>query len=198
MSNNNLMINEIRVYKEHAKALQAIMPVIKAFDGKVLNKKLTTAMNETVLPDGLSYTFSYCIEYGVFRISCYNHNRSFEAGKDTYGYTSWGYVTNEYGIVRVDKIDDLMGTDTGKYRINAAAINAKIEECIAYYEKLASDLEASFENQDAIKEEFKNIVAEFVAFRHKYSYQTLEKLGILYELRYIGNSSTKDYSIKTW
>ena len=198
MLRNRMLVNTIRVYREHVKAMESIIPVVESFDGKVINKRFETALNEVALPDGLKYYFSYRIEYGCFKISGYNSNRSFPNEPDDLGYCSYSYVDNECFNVRVDKVEETMNTDTGKLRIKSGIIIQKIYECMAYNTRLADELENAMNNQDDIRKEFQEVVNQLVAFNKKYSYNVRNKLGIYYDLEYRGDSACKDYSIKTY
>lgn len=199
MSRENLLTNEIRVYRENAAALRTAKETITKFDGKVYNKRLDTALNETTLPEGIEVRFTTYQEYGQFKVRVFNANRSFKGDLNSYGEPTWCYVTNDTAEVRIGKLEEVFElTDTYKYKIKADTINEMLEKHAEYLEKCASSLEYALENQETIVNEFQEICNAFTAFNHKYDYNIREMLGILYSLQYNGSSNLKEYRIKTY
>ena len=193
---NELINAEIRVYRDHVTAIKAIIGVVKTMDGKIYDKRVETAMNKAV--EG--YFFYTYTKYGELSIEGHNSiNRSFTSGIDSLGYKSTGYVTNDTFTCRAGKFEDVFTTtDSGKWRIKASAIIPKLEECAAYNERLANDLEEAIINHDTMVKELQEIANKMIDFKHKYSYVVRELFGLNYDLEYRGSTNTKDYSIKTW
>lgn len=198
-STRKTMINATaKAYREHAAALRAIVPVISKFDGKILDKRLETAMNAAALPDGMKYHFSWSANYGEFRISAYNHNRSYKETPDTPGgYACTGYIKNESICVYVGKYADVFDTTPGgKWRIRAAAIIPAIEAEANRAENDAAEVEKALENRAAMVAELQAIADQLRAFEKKYSHEARDLNGVYYSLNYCGSSDTRDYSIR--
>lgn len=199
MSRENYIINTIRVYRENAAALRSIKNTVKGFDGKVLNKRLETALNNTTLPDGISAHFTAGIDYDYFKISVYNYNRSFPNDPNSDGYVSTCYVDNETTNASIGKANEIFAQNSNyNYLVNADIIIEKLEEKAAYNERKAADLEKALKDRETIVKEFQDICTAFAEFNHKYDHTVLESLGILYSMRYDGSTNLKDYTIKTW
>lgn len=193
-----MMSATARVYREHAAALRAIIPVVSKFDGKIIDKRFETAMNAAELPRGLEYHFSYATTCGGLEIGAYNYNRSYKETPETPGgYACTGYVQNERANVYAGAYADVFETTPGgKWRIRAAAIIPAIEAEAERAEKDAADVEQAAENRAAMVEELQAIADRLRAFEKKYSHEARDLNGLYYSLNYCGSTSTRDYSIR--
>lgn len=189
------IVNTVRVYREHADALRAIIPAVEAMDGKMLNKKLDDAMNAATLPAGLKYHFAWGSGHSRFKIEAYNCNRSYKETPDTPdGYACTGYIDNERTYLSIDFDQATTPTESGKSRINAAAIVEALEEEAQHNEKRAAALEETDGAQ--MLKDAQAISDALRVYREKYDTRSRELYGL--DIRIERNSGKyNNYELRT-
>ena len=198
-----LMENTARVYRENAIALRAIIPVVKKFEGKVINKRFETAMNE-VKTDGIDVLYDYQFRCGDFHISVYNRNRSFtEVKDDPEAYACTCYVDNETADAWCGEKSEVFmpyeyGTANDSRLQNVALVVSKIEEKASKLERYSDDIDKAIETKETMREELQDIASRLSSFNNKYDLIVRDLLGLSYYLQYVGDSDKKDYSIKNY
>ena len=187
---------QIQAFKDFATAARAIIPVIKSFDGKVCNKRLETALQNTDIP-GCDFWFSTSHKSYQYEIQGYTRKRDYKNEPDSNGYCSTGYISYDHFTCALEPEKAFTIDDNGNYRINADAIINKLNEVANYQESQAAALEKGLSDYEIMREELQDIADRLRAFNSKYDSIARSMLGMSYSLDYRGNSSYKDYSIKT-
>ena len=181
---------QIRAYKDFSMVAMAIIPVVKSFDGKVLNKRFADALNNATLPAGCDFWFAV-EKSSRFDIKCHTNNRSYKNAPDRNGYSSTSYIEYSDCYISLD-VDDALNDG----RINADAIIDVIKEKSAYYKDMAGSLEYGRDNYDSMVDDLQAIANQLIAFNKKYDYCIRETLGLNFDIEHKG--SINDYVISTY
>jgi hypothetical protein len=188
----------IKVYRENAAALMAIIPVIEKFDGKVFNRRFENAMNVATMPDGIKCHFNTSLRFATFEIEVYNYNRSYKhIPDDPNEYACTGYITNERAYCTIESNIAFRTNAAGNYTICAPAIIEAVKKAAAYNEEKAAEIEKAIEQRPEMVEFFRAIAAQMKEFNDTYSSTARNLLGIKFELRYSGDSETRDYLLSS-
>lgn len=187
-----------RVYREHAVALRAIIPVVERFEGRMINKRFTEAMESSELPGTEDYSFS-CEEAGSsLIIGLYNHDRSYKETPDNPGgYSGTLYVDNAFMSVPIKGYrDSTEQTPAGNLRVCKSIIMPALEAAAADAEAAAKETEEAWDKRDEMLKAFGEITETLHSFEKKYNYRMRDLNGLCYGLEYRGRSETRDYSVK--
>lgn len=158
------------VYHQHAKVIEAIIPVVKKFDGKVLNKRFDDAMRE-VVPN--EYYIKWVTEYGSFKIELSNLGNRYPVGQ-----YSCGYTRNREMTVWCGKYEECLETTAaGNWRIKAEPVVAALEKAAENARKRCELLLDSLQNGDEIVAGMAKVCADLIAYRKQYDSEVLELLG---------------------
>jgi hypothetical protein len=167
--------NKIRDDKAAAGVVDAIVKVVRAWDGKVLNRNFADALRKET---GIIITteFSYNSDcYYIMLHSSFDNHCHYYTVKTGRGFTK---------------------TDSGKYRINALGFVADLKECAKQKVEAAQELERS-EDIETIRAELAAFANAFRAFKEKYNDTVLTIAGCNYSLKPCdsGQFSDFDYAV---
>ena len=151
-----------------------IIAVVRAFDGKVYNKKFDEALKQKT---GL-FVKSEMTGYGSFNITIYSPKNyqmscSFSIPVNT-GFTA---------------------TESGKYRIKKQGIVSEIKEQMLTRSKIKDELEANLKagHIEKAREELSEIVKALRELRQKYNATILSVAGCDFSFRPAGYTEFSDY-----
>jgi len=163
-----MLENIVKVYEMHSEAMLALIPVFEKFDGKVIDKRLDTAMTDA-LPEGQHA--KWITEFGNLKIHIWNQ-ANFKCGK-YYDYPRNREI--DYRMGRYEHVFDT--TPSGKWRIKSAPIIAKLKEASAFYSERAEATNKVLLNADRIVEGIQERVTELKRYQDQFDYSALETLG---------------------
>ena len=167
--NKKMMLEKTaEVYEMHSKAMLTLIPVFERFDGKVIDRRLDTAMTGD-LPEG--QVAKWKTEYGYLKIGLWN-DFSFQCGK------YWEYPENRSTVYSLGKYEEVFeSTPSGKWRIKAAPIIEALEGASGYYSFKAEETRKVLNNADAIIEGMKERVKELNRYQGQFDYEAMDILG---------------------
>lgn len=88
----NLVMLEIENRERALEVYPLIIPVIEKFDGKVMNKRLETALRKVC--DDVRIDYNNHLSYIVINLNCYNNRSCKSVRTDTFGYSCTNYIDN--------------------------------------------------------------------------------------------------------
>ena len=176
------------VYDIHAKAMRDVIPVIQKFDGKVLNKRLDTAM-ATVLPKGMSAKWiTWC---DMFTIEFHFMDNYYKDGQYSVDYTE-----NREATVRCGRYTDVFETTaSGNWKIKAEPIINKLNERADVMESRAAAIHEAIAKADEIVAEAQAAVDPLIQFNHKYDSEIRELLGVYCTITEQGRNGNRTLSL---
>lgn len=198
----NLLLKEVETYRRFAALVPQIMDVIRKFDGKCINKRFETALNEAI--NGAGFTR----ETRKYYARSYFSGRSFKITITVYdniyvkqldgNYPDGTPIYDNYKIsndsytFNFDHMTCGEWTLGGKnWRMNAEKMQEVFEAEKIALEEMAVNLEMEVNHAAEAVEEMREIHRLTKAFRNKYSYRFMEVMGISY---YLQNNNTYGFS----
>lgn len=190
-----MMAKYREVYGEHIKALKTLKPLIEIYNGKVLDKKLSNALN-AAMPEGLDISVYFGTYYGSFYFKLYNSNRSYKC-VDQGICTHTEYVDNETIDIRIGEYEDVVDCQTSaRGRLKAEPVIKAFDEEIKYLEKQVMEIGDAEKYGKEMVTELMEIFNNFEAFNKKHGSTALNLLGIRYSTHYIGDSDKRNYDVR--
>lgn len=165
-----LVRKEIEVKRDFVSKAKALSDVVQKFDGKILNKRLETAMREV-------YPVRVEIEkdWNWVHVTGYIADRSVQSDDvDKWGYHSYAYIKDDriYIASCARNLTDENG------RLYAEELIELIRDEAKRQKEYADKLEEQLGRIDEIKAECRRIHDECVAFAHNTSAQIREYYGL--------------------
>ena len=191
-SRKALVEKTIEVYETHIKAMQAAIPEIEKFDGKMYNKRFDNAILDAVKKVDGGMWFGSKTTCGILWLEFSQFNNFIRDGKYSVSYTD-----NRETNVHAGSYETVFTTtESGRWRVKAASIVLAVNVHIKTIQARIDQLRNALAQADTIRAEAQEMATAYVNFKEKYSSEVLDILGLYFELRNI--SRNKDYSVKTY
>ena len=203
MDRKALILKTAEIYREHAVAFEAMIPVVEKFDGKIYNKRFENSLQNAVKEVGIEhYSVSTITKYGDLRIEGKSHNNDFRYGTpDVNGYRDTGYTDNRDSTAYVGRYEGdedkvFEATPGGKWRLKSDLIVKKLMDHVEDMINRAELVESVLNNQSKMESEFQKVANAFKSFNEKWGYEARTLMGLLFDLRYVGNIGWQNYNVK--
>lgn len=194
----------IAIRKYEIKLIDKIKEIVSDMDGKVINKKFTDRIEETVLKvnnntnrigyANIKYDRSAYSDdtYITISINCWHKEMAnVIKGNNKLSKSINLYDSTDIGLcyVNPNEISDI--TDSGRYRINAEKLNKKFTEKQNNIQNNINKLENNYENIDNMILDVIELKQKAEEFKNNYCYDVVDMFGCNYNLEYRGSYNTK-------
>lgn len=157
-----MLTEQIELNREAFKLSEQIKEVITKFDGKVLNKRLQTALK------GIDQRILVETQYNSFIIELYVNSM----------YNGWTSVNICHGAISSAYGDGMLTDDK---RIKAEKINKQIDENKEYRLKYHQDMEDNIKRKDKIVKEYNELVKKCKEFNESVNYTFGYDMGLYFK-----------------